>query len=297
MLKLIDSHMHLWDLSRHYYAWLQDDPLPNNPAGDMSPIAGKDYLPKDYLADTKAAEIIGAVHVECGLPLDNQLSETEWLNELADAEGLPSAIVCGAVLEDPYVERHLAEQAKRPRVRGVRQIINWHDDAAKTYTPADQLNSEAWRKGFAALANHGLSFDMQIYPGQMPAAAALAARNPGVPVILNHTGMPTDRDEAGLAAWREGMKLLAGVPSVSVKISGLAMVDRQWTAKSLEPFIRYTIDAFGPDRCMFGSNFPVESVHGTFAEHLEAFVAAIEPYTHDEQTALLEGTARRVYRL
>lgn len=297
MVRLVDAHMHLWDLSRHYYGWLQDDPLPNNPAGDMTPIARRNYLVADYLMDTSAAEIAGAVHVECGLPLDKQLSETDWLNELADETGLPSAIVAGAVLEHPDADAHLAAQVARARVRGVRQIINWHADKAKTYSSRDMLDDADWQRGFGLLAKHGLSFDMQLYPGQMGKAAQLAARHPDTAIIINHAGMPTDRDEASLKIWRAGLTRLAMRPNVSIKVSGLAMVDRAWTAESLAPFICFVIDTFGSDRAMFGSNFPVEKVHGAFKAHLDAFLAAIADYSEADRAALLEGTARRVYRI
>lgn len=293
MIRLIDAHMHLWDLSRNRYAWLQDDPLPNNPAGDVSSIAHRNYLPADYLRDMAAAQVEACVHVECGLPLERQLDETDWLEET----GFPAAIVAGAVLQHPDVDAHLTAQAARPRVCGVRQIVNWHADPLKTYTQHDLLQDEAWRAGFARLAGHGLSFDLQLYPGQMAAAAALAERHPGIPLIINHAGMPTDRDSAGLAAWREGLAALACHPNVSVKISGLAMVDRAWTAASVAPFIQTAIDTFGPSRAMFASNFPVDRIHGAFEAHLDAFLSAISPYTAAEQDALLRGTARRVYRL
>jgi len=85
---IVDPHMHLWDLERHYYAWLQDKPLPNNPAGDMTPIAYKSYRLDDYLADAKGWNVVEVVHVECGLPPKDQLSETDWLQSIADQRGV-----------------------------------------------------------------------------------------------------------------------------------------------------------------------------------------------------------------
>lgn len=297
MVRLIDAHMHLWSLSRQYYGWLQDDPLPNNPAGDMSLIAGRDYLVGDYLSDLAGVEVEACVHVECGLPLKDQLAETRWLETLADVTRLPTAIVAGARLEHPAAGIELAAQAARPRVRGVRQILNWHADPLKTYTPRDLLRDEAWLNGFGRLARHELSFDLQIYPSQMQSAAELAGRHPETTIILNHAGMPTDRDPAGLKTWRDGLAALARHQNVSAKISGLAMVDRSWTPDSLRPFIRTVIDTFGPERCLFGSNFPVEKVHGDFARHLEAFMDAISVFAAADQALVLEGTARRIYRL
>ena len=186
---IIDPHMHLWDLDRHYYGWLQDTPLPNNPAGDMSPIAYRSYGLDDYLADTAGWNLVQTVHVECGLPPKDQLSETDWLQGLADTRGVIGGIVAGANLDDPGVEPLLEVQAARANVRGVRQIVNWHKDPAKTYGPTDLLLSDAWRAGYALLARYGLSFDLQLYPSQMATAAGLAAAHPDIPVIVNHAGM------------------------------------------------------------------------------------------------------------
>jgi predicted TIM-barrel fold metal-dependent hydrolase len=294
---IIDPHMHLWDLDRHYYSWLQDTPLPNNPAGDMSPIAYRSYGLDDYLADTAGWNVVQTVHVECGLPPKDQLSETDWLQGLADARGVVGGIVAGANLDDPSVEALLEAHAARANVRGVRQIVNWHADPAKTYGPRDLLLDPQWRQGYALLAKYGLSFDLQLYPSQMATAAALAGANPDVPVIVNHAGMPTDRDDAGLKAWRDGLALLAQRPNVSCKISGLAMIDRTWTVDSLRPYVLQVIETFGPNRCMFASNFPVEKVHGSFGGFYEAYDAITADFGEAERALLFGGTAARVYRL
>jgi len=294
---IVDPHMHLWDLDRHYYAWLQDTPLPNNPAGDMSGIAYKSYGLDDYLADAKGWNVVQVVHVECGLPPKDQLSETDWLQSIADQRGVIGGIVAGANLDDPDVEAMLAAHASRKAVRGIRQIVNWHADPAKTYGPTDKLLDDQWRKGFALLAKYDLSFDLQLYASQMATAVALADAYPDIPLIVNHAGMPTDRDAAGLAAWREGMATLAQRPNVSCKISGLAMVDRSWTTASLKPFVLQVIETFGIERCMFASNFPVERAHGSFGGFYAAYDAITAGFSHDEREALFAGTARRVYRL
>lgn len=294
---IVDPHMHLWDLEQRYYAWLQDTPLPNNPAGDMSSIAHRSYGLDDYLADVAGWNVAQAVHVECGLPPKDQLSESDWLQGLADRRGVIGAIVAGAWLDDPGVEALLEAQAARPNVRGVRQIVSWHVDPAKTYGDRDLLRDPAWRKGYALLAKHGLSFDLQLYPSQMATAADLAAVHPDIPVIVNHAGMPTDRDADGLAAWREGLALLAERPNVSCKISGLAMVDRAWTLESLRPFILRVIETFGPKRCMFASNFPVEKVHGDFDAFYRVYDAVTADFGEAERALLFGGTATRIYRL
>lgn len=295
-MPIIDAHMHLWDFSRHYHAWLQDDPAAPGLAGDLTPIAQRSYLPQDYRDDTSGLEVIGCVYVETGLPPEVQTDESLWAHQLA-ASGLPSAVVAGVRLELPSAADTLAAHALHPSVRGVRQILNWHPDPLKTYTDRDLLQDPAWREGFALLARHDLSFDLQIYPGQMAEAARLAARHPETTFILNHAGMPVDRDEEGLWAWREGLSALAARPNVFAKISGLGMLDHGWTTEGLRPFVRGVIEAFGPERAMFASNFPVDRLYSSFERLYGAFAEIVGDLSRDEQERLFARTAAAVYRL
>jgi predicted TIM-barrel fold metal-dependent hydrolase len=200
-------------------------------------------------------------------------------------------------LNDPNVEALLAEHASHRNVRGIRQILNWHPDPKKTYTPRDLLVDPPWQRGFALLRKYGLSFDLQIYPGQMRAAAQLAARHPDTQIIINHTGMPVDRDVAGQQAWRAGLQALAQQPNVAVKISGLAMLDWQWTTGSLRPFVQQTLEIFGPGRCLFASNFPVDRLFGAFARQYSAYQSLITSLSAAERAQVFATNAERIYRI
>ena len=297
--EMVDAHMHLWDLSRISYPWLTP-PLPAGVTGDVSPIA-RNYLLDDYLRDAAAHDgrvrVSKVVHVEAGADPADSLAETRWLQGIADTRGFPQAIVAHAELEKPQAASLLAQHAAHRNVRGIRQILNWHPDPAKTYTPRDLLADDAWQSGFALLARHGFSFDLQIYPPQMPAAARLAARHPDTAVILNHTGMPIDKDAAGIEAWRAGMRSLAARPNVSVKISGLAMLDWRWSRESLRPFILETLEMFGAERVMLASNFPVDRLFGTFAGFADAYLSILAGASGEERSKLLARNAERIYRI
>ncbi|MEN5364742.1 amidohydrolase family protein [Brevundimonas intermedia] len=296
-LRIVDPHVHLWDLSRVRYGWLQDEPLPNNPAGDMSGIAHRNYLIEDYQADTAGWRVDKIVHVEAGQPIGWQLDETDWLQSMADGSGYPHGIVAGADLLDPDLETLLEAHAAQPNVRGIRQIICWHADPLKTYTHRDLLRDPAWVAGLAKLARHGLSFDLQLYPSQMATAAIVASRLPDVSMIVNHAGLPTDRDDIGMARWRTGLRLLAAQPQVSIKISGLGITDRDWTMESLRPVVLECIEAFGLQRCMFASDFPVERVHGSFDAFYSAFDAITADFSADERDRLFAANAEAIYRI
>lgn len=295
-IPFVDAHIHLWDLDGLRYPWLTPPYSDDGPNGSVAPIAST-YLPSHYRADAAAWNVVGAVHIDAGAAAQDALAETQWLEGLADSEGLPSAIVAFAALDDPRVETLLAAHAAHPRVRGIRHIINWHADPRRTYTPRDVTGDAAWQAGFGLLAKHGLSFDLQCYPEQMPGLAALIARHPDTPVILNHAGMPIDTDAAGITTWRAGMKALAALPQVAVKLSGFGFIHRTWTQAQIAPYILDAIDIFGPDRCLFASDTPTDKLFGDFDSHMNAYHAIVADFPEDQRRALFGRNADRIYRL
>ena len=128
-------------------------------------------------------------------------------------------------------------------------------------------------------------------------AATLAAAFPNIQIMLTHAGLPLDRSDEGLAGWRRGMALLADRPNVAVKISGLPMTDWHWTTDSLRPIVLQTIELFGVQRAMFGSNFPVDKLFSDFDTLCNAYRAIIAHFTPEEQRKLFSDNAERFYRL
>jgi predicted TIM-barrel fold metal-dependent hydrolase len=296
-IPMIDPHHHLWDLERFTYPWLTIRPLPLSVAGDVAPIA-KSYHLDDYLADTTGHDLVKSVHVDAGFDPAQPVKETRWLQSIADHHGFPHGIVARAELQRPDVEAILAGHAAFPNVRGIRHIVNWHRDPAKTFvTRPDLLTDPAWLAGFALLRKYDLSFDLQLYPSQMADAARVAHRHPDTIIILNHAGMPIDRDADGIALWRAGMRELAAEPNVWVKISGLGMVDWHWTEASIRPFVLETIDIFGIDRAMFASNFPVDKLYSSFDALYKAFKNIVSDFQPSEKRKLFFENAASAYRL
>ena len=150
------------------------------------------------------------------------------------------------------------------------------------------------RRGGAASAccgGYDLAFDMMIYSGQLGDALDLASALPDTQIIVNHTGSPADRDDDAIAAWRSGMSALAGAANVAVKISDLGAYDHNWTTESTRPFIRHTIDAFGTERCMFASDFPVAGLHGGADAVYSSFKTIVVDFPETEQRALFHDNA------
>ena len=291
--KIVDAHHHLWDLDHGYaYPWLQDKAERDGMLGNLGPIS-KTYAPADYLGDSANYDVVGSVHIEA-VPNDPR-RETAWLNSLHGP--IPTALVARAELDAPDVEAVIAAQAAAPKVKGIRQIVNYHRNPAVTFTPADLLQDSAWQAGYALLRKYGLSFDMQLYPGQMAGAYALARRHPDTLMIVNHTGMPVDRGPSGEQLWRDGMRTLAAADNVVVKISGLGMVEHNWSVDSIRPFVLGSIEAFGIERCMFGSNFPVDRLYSSFDALYGAFETIVADLSPPEQDKLFVTNAQRWYRL
>jgi predicted TIM-barrel fold metal-dependent hydrolase len=296
-LHVVDPHFHLWDLEHTAYPWLSAQPPWDGIAGDITSIA-RSYLIDDYVADQGCWQVHQSVHVEAGYDPRDPVGETRWLQQSADKQRMPDGIVAAAALQEPEVERILAGHCEYPNVRGIRQNLNWHENPAKTVLGrSDMMTDSAWLAGFALLDKYDLSFDLQIYPSQMQDAGRLAARHPRTHIILNHAGMPIDRDDEGIALWHAGMQALARQPNVSVKISGLGMMDWNWTTEAIRPFVLRTIDYFGVDRCMFASNFPVDRLYGSFERLYDAFAEIVRDFREDELRRLFGRTAAHIYRL
>lgn len=296
MIPFVDAHVHFWQLDRVAYPWLTPPFADDGPNGSVAPIA-RDYRPADHRDAVAAWNLAGAVHVEAGADPAAALDETGWLEEQAAAHGLPDAIVAWVALDRPGVADALAAQARHPRVRGVRQIVGSHSDARRSYTAADVTVTDAWRAGFATLAQHGLSFDLQCYPGQMPGLVPLLTANDAVPVIVNHLGMPVLDDPDGIADWRRGMRALAALPHVSVKISGLGFIARDWTPDRVGPLVRETIELFGTGRCMIASDAPTDTLFAPLERYLDAYRQLTDAYSLDERRDVWGRNANRIYRI
>src|SRR6202000_1234706 len=158
-IPFVDAHVHLWDLDHINYAWLKP-PFGGGPNGDVSPIA-KTYLIDNYRADAVDWDVRGIVHVDAGADASAALDETRWLQNMADTRGMPNAIVAFAALNHPKVEALLEAQAAFSNVRGIRHIVNWHVNPAKSYGPRDVTGDAEWAAGFALLGKYKLSFDLQ----------------------------------------------------------------------------------------------------------------------------------------
>jgi predicted TIM-barrel fold metal-dependent hydrolase len=297
--RMIDPHHHLYDLEANPYPWLQLDEPPRLFVGDLRPVM-KTYDLERYLADCRPCGVQKSVHVEVGWDPTDPVGETQWLQGIADRHGFPHGIVASAELHEAGAADVLDRHCESANMRGVRQMLLTHTDPLFDLAPrADLLTDPQWRAGFALLEGRGLSFDLQVYPHQMADAADLAASFPDTQIVLDHAGLPIERQSGGLERWRTGMRGLAARPNVTVKISGLGQVDHHWTLESIRPIVAETIDTFGVERCMFASNFPIDSLYSDYATLISSFEAIVSALglSEAESDAVFYTNAERVYRL
>lgn len=290
---IIDAHHHLWDLRLKRHPWLA-----SSGRGDGLAPLRRNYLVDDYLEVSADSGIVATVHVEANWDPSDPLGETEWLDGLQPPGGIASRYIAYAALADPGAEEIIERQAAHERVAGIREIISWHPDPAKARIDDSAImENPRWRAGLGLLARHDLSFDMLISPWQLEAARRLAMDHPNNRFIVNHCASPMDRDEEGMARWRDGLRRLAEAENVVLKISDPVAYDPAWTEASLAEVVLHCIDCFGPGRCMFASDYPVSALHIAFGEWLSVFDAIIEKLTEDEKRAIFFDCARAVYRV
>lgn len=258
----------------------------------------RDYPIDEYIAEAAPAGVVASVYVQTNWAPDREVDEVAWVQSISDRHGFPHAIVGFADLARADVGRRLEAMCAFPALRGVRQQLHWHANPQYRFASRpDLMNDPAWRHGLSEVARRGLVFELQIFAEQMQDAVRLARDFPGTTFVLMHAGMLADRTDAGWTRWRAGMRGLAACPNVAVKLSGLGTFERQCSKDLWRPVIQDSLVLFGADRCMFGSNFPVEKLWTSYDEVVRTVDACLGPLGARERAAVWHDTAARIYRL
>lgn len=280
---LVDAHVHFWDRRRFRYAWLDD----------ASSTLQREFLPADLASEQASLTAVvpaGLVFVQADCRSDQGAAEVEWVHGLAAAGADVLAVVAHAPLEHgtacaPALER-LVQTA--PLVSGVRRLLQ--DE------PPGFVTDPALVAGTRLLARHGLTMDLCVRQHQLGEVVDLVDGCPDVLFVLDHLGKPRVTAD-GFAPWSAALTALAQRPNVRCKLSGLlseAPPDRR-TASALRPWLEHAVTAFGPSRCMFGSDWPVLSDVGAYGEWCEIVLDTIAGLSADQRGWVLSGTARATY--
>jgi predicted TIM-barrel fold metal-dependent hydrolase len=291
---VIDAHHHIW--RRDDVPWLSSAPKPRI-FGPYEPIR-RDYLIEEFKRDSSAFNVVGSIYMQANWAPARALDEAQWVNSVGDRSGMPNALVAFADLRSPQLTDLLAAYKKLPRVVGVRHQIHWHQNPDYAYVPVPNLYEDAeWRRGLKTLTDNGYPFDLQIFPSQMQGAARLAKDFPGTTFILNHAGMLDSDDPSIVKTWREGIAALAAHPNVYCKLTGLGTFKRASSAEFYKPIVQTCLQSFGAERCIYGSNFPVEGMWVSYADFGEHMMEAMGDATDAQKRAVFRDTALRAYNI
>jgi predicted TIM-barrel fold metal-dependent hydrolase len=294
MTGIIDAHHHIWRQAD--LPWLSG-PMQPRIFGPYEPIR-RDYTIDEYLSDVAGSGVTRSVYVQTNWANDRFEDETAWVQQTADERGWPHAIVAYADLSVDDVRPQLDRLARYPLVRGVRMQLHWHDNPLYRFASGPDLcDDPVIQRNVAHLADYHFSFDLQVFAPQMAGAARLADACPRVTFILQHAGMLEDLSPGGRAAWRRGLETLAACPNVVSKLSGLGTFIHRNDPAHIADVMAETVALFGAERCLFGSNFPIEKLWTSYRALVDAFCSAAAPLGAQERDALFRTTAIRIYRL
>jgi predicted TIM-barrel fold metal-dependent hydrolase len=254
--------------------------------GDIDGLKVLKYTADHYIAETRFQNVSKCVHVQAALGIADPVEETRWLQEQADRTGFPNAIVAHCDLAGPDAEETIERHLEHANMRGIRD-----------FGKGDYLVDETWQRGYGLLAKYGLVYCLDLVPENLPKVRALADQYPDVVLCIDHAGFPRQRDDEYFRMWERGMNEAAGAPNTVVKISGLGMCDNMWTVDSIRPWVAHCIEAFGVERSLFGTNWPVDRLYSSYGDVVDAYADIISEYSESEQEALFSKNAERVFRV
>lgn len=293
---IIDAHHHLWDLALGRHPWLTGGKGAIRALGDTGYMR-RNYLVADYLADIGTQPVAGSVYVEAVWDRTRPpVEEVDWLEALPRPSGIAARSIAWAPLRAPGLAATLENLAQRQSVAGLRETARWHPDPAKRWTEPGIMDDPNWRRGVRQLEGHCFLLELLMNPYQAESLARLAADLPGQVFVVNHCGTPVDRDADGLARWRAGLASMARQPNIAIKISNYAAYAPDHSPEALKQIIMTCIDAFGPDRAMFGTDYPVARRAMSYEDTCQGFKIAVASLSADEQRKIFHDNAARVYR-
>jgi L-fuconolactonase len=273
----IDSHQHFWHYDPARFPWISDE----------MPVLRRDYLPGELEPLLRASGFDGTIVVQA----QQAAPETDWLLDLADRHAFIRGVVGWVDLCSPRAGDALARYARRTKLVGVRHIV--HDE------PDDDFLLRAdFRSGIARLREHGLVYDLLLFPKHLPRAVRVVEQFPDQPFVLDHIAKPAIRD--GLVSpWREDLRRLASFPNVSCKLSGMVTEARwnEWRPEELHRYLDVVLEAFGASRLMIGSDWPVCTLSADYARTMGVVVEWSERLASGDRDGILGRNAARVYGL
>lgn len=295
MIPIIDTHQHLWDLSKFTLPWVNGAPAIN-----------RSYLQSDYAEATAGLHVVKAVYMEVDVEPSQQVDEALYIIDQCQRSDTPTvgAVISGRPASTDFAA-YIGQFKGSPYIKGVRQVLHGPE------TPAGYCLQPTFVKSIQLLGELGFSFDLCLRPGELSDAVKLVAQCPGTRFVVDHCGnadayivadinVPSSEPAPHTRQqWMDDMQALANHPNVICKISGIIarMLPGQWSAATLAPTVNHCLDAFGPDRVVFGGDWPVCTLGASYREWATALREIIAVRSETEQRKLLHDNAERFYAL
>ena len=281
-LPIVDTHQHLWDLTKFRLPWLKKDDAFN-----------KSHVMSDYLQATAGLNVVKTVYMEVDVAPEQQTEEAEYVIGLCQRADNPmvAAVISGRPASDAF-PKYIDQFKDSAYIKGVRQVLHVES------TPPGACLDEKFIKGVRLLGDKGKSFDLCMRAKELPDAAKLIDACPGTRFILDHCGN-ADVQAKDQSQWQKDMRDIARRKNVVCKVSGVVASAEpgKWTADDLAPIVNHTMEVFGPDRVMFGGDWPVCTKTATYKQWVEALRKIVADRNEEEQRKLFYGNAVRFYGL
>ena len=274
----IDSHQHFWELGRFGYEWLN--------AEACAPIK-KTYLPSDLKPHLDATGVDKSIFVQT----QHNVAENEWILELCEQNDFLAGMVGWIDLASSDCEAQLEKFKGNPYFVGIRHVT--HDEPDDNFIVRDDV-----LRGLAVLEKHKMPFDLLFFVKHLHHAKTLGEKFPNLPMVIDHLSKPEIKDQR-FDNWEANFRAAAKFPNVYCKISGMITEAdwENWKPADLKPYIDIAIDAFGPERCMYGSDWPVCELAGSYEQVIGAARDALSGLSASEQEMIFGGTAQEFYGL
>jgi len=271
----IDAHQHFWHYDPQQHVWMTD----------RMDVLRRDYLPSDLAPLLKQVAFDGTIAVQAR----QMLEETEWLLKLAHEHEFIKGVVGWVDLRSPDVARQIEMYSRSPKLVGVRHVV--HDE------PDDRfMRREDFRRGIGQLQGTGLVYDLLLFPRHLPVAVELVEEFPDQVFVLDHIAKPAIK-ERRISGWKEDLKILARHPGVYCKLSGMVTEAewKGWKADEFKPYLDVVFDAFGAERLMIGSDWPVCTLSGDYAATMKLVIDHVAQFPPPVRNNILGATCARVY--
>lgn len=273
----IDSHQHFWNYCPEKHSWISD----------KMAVLQNDFAPKDLQINLEAIDFDGCVAVQA----DQTEAETDFLIDLAEKNPFIKGVVGWVDLRADNLRERLEHYSKFPLLKGFRHIVQDEQDD-------NFIIGEQFCKGIALLEKFGFTYDILIFAKHLKPSADFAAKFPNQKFVLDHIAKPEITDQK-MDSWADGIRKIAALPNVSCKLSGIVTEAdwANWTEEDINPYLDVVLEAFGPNRLMIGSDWPVCTLAGSYQKVMNLIIEKIKKYTISEQEAILGGNAIEFYQL